>query len=134
MRDLFELVARYLVPSVRRHLARELVKMGMMEAEAARKLGLSRSAITRYIRSERGAGMKLARFSDVTRMIEDLAAKIFMGELDEDKIHEKIIEITSYILSMKYFCTYHKKLDPRIDASRCNVCPTIFAKQVASSI
>lgn len=128
MKDVFELAARYLVPSVRRHLARKLVKMGMREAEAARMLGLSRSAITRYLRSERGVGIEFSKFGDVTRMIEELAAKVTANELDESKIQEKIMEITSYILSMKYFCAYHKKIDPRINILRCNICPTIFTK------
>jgi predicted transcriptional regulator len=126
MKDVFELATRYIVPSIRRHLARELVMRGMVRADAARILGLSRSAITRYIKSERGAGIRLTKFSDVTYMIEELATKIMASELDENQIQERIAEITAYILSKKYFCSYHKRLDPSIDIMRCNLCPTIF--------
>jgi len=126
MKDVFELATRYIVPSIRRHLAKELVMRGMLRADAARILGLSRSAITRYIKSERGAGIRLTRFGDVTRMIEELATKIMANELDENQIQEKIAKITAYILSKKYFCAYHKKLDPEIDILHCSLCPTIF--------
>lgn len=126
MRDIFELAARYIVPSVRRHLARELVRRGMARSDAARILGLSRSAITRYMKSERGAGVRFTKFNDVTQMIEKLVIKIMEKEVDEGQIHEEVAEIIAYILSRKYFCTYHKKLDPKIDVSRCRLCPTIF--------
>jgi predicted transcriptional regulator len=126
MKDVFELATRYVAPSIRRHLARELVRRGMARADAARILNLSRSAITRYIKSERGAGIRLTRFSDVTQMIKELATKILKNELDKSQIQERIAEITAYILSKKYFCTYHKKLDPEIDILHCNLCPTIF--------
>lgn len=114
MMDVFKLVARYLVPSVRRPFAKELVKMGMSGAETARILDLSRSAITRYIKSEGEAGIELNKLGDVAQIIKEIAAKIITSELDESKIHERIAEITSYILSGKCFRVYHRRINPKI--------------------
>jgi len=133
MRDVFNVAARHLVPSIRRSLAIELVKRGVPEARAAQVLGLSRSTITRYVRSERGASIDLSRFGDVIRMISECAEAIIAGRIAGQRIDEAVARIAAYILMKKYLCTYHAEIDPRINTSRCDICPTIFADQASIS-
>lgn len=128
MEDVFELAYRYVVPSVRRILAIKLVEKNMYEKEAAEILGLSRSAISRYLNSERGMLVKITDFLDVINLIENLAENIISRKFDSYRIHEEIARIASYFMSKKYFCKTHGKINPTIDIVKCRICPKVFSK------
>ncbi|MDD4185275.1 MAG: helix-turn-helix domain-containing protein [Candidatus Methanomethylophilaceae archaeon] len=50
-----ELVVWYVLPTIRREVARELVKAhGMTQAQVARKFGVTDAAISQYLRKKRG--------------------------------------------------------------------------------
>lgn len=126
MEDVFELTYRYVVPSVRRALAGKLVEKGMFRREAAELLGLSRSAVSRYLNSERGVLIKIAGLEDVMNLVEKLAESIIQGEIDEYRVQEEISKIATYFMSKKYFCRTHKKINPRMDIARCRICSRVF--------
>jgi predicted transcriptional regulator len=50
-----ELIVWYVLPSIRRELARELVeKHKLTQAEVARRFGVTDAAISQYLKSKRG--------------------------------------------------------------------------------
>ncbi|MGQ9759176.1 MAG: transcriptional regulator [Candidatus Methanomethylicaceae archaeon] len=60
MRAPCEHLSRYLLPSIRSILAKKLVEeYGYTQTAAAKKLGLSQSAMSRYLSMERGAKKNL---------------------------------------------------------------------------
>lgn len=128
MEDVFELAYRYVVPSVRRILAGKLVEKGMLERDTAEILGLSRSAISRYLNSERGTLIKITDFEGVVNLIENLAENIVQRGLDSYKVQEEVAKITAYFMSEKYFCRTHKKINPGMDIVRCVICPKVFSR------
>ncbi|MBO3757538.1 MAG: transcriptional regulator [Thermoproteota archaeon] len=129
MKDVFELTYRYVIPSIRGLLARELIRKGILESEAAEVLGLSRSAISRYLKAERGSAIRVAQFKDVLQLIEELAEDITYNKLGEYEVQEEINKIASYFMSKKYFCKFHSKIEPKIDTTRCRICPTVFSSK-----
>ena len=55
-----ELIVWYVLPAIRRELARELVdKHGMIQAEVARKFGVTDAAVSQYLKSKRGSNKEL---------------------------------------------------------------------------
>ena len=127
MEDVFELAYRYVVPSIRNTLVRELVKKGIPRNSVASLLNLSRSAVSRYMSDERGMFIQMARFKDVHNMIEKLADEIIQRRNDEYMVQERISMIAAYFLSRKYFCVEHKKINPKLDAVKCKVCKNVFS-------
>jgi predicted transcriptional regulator len=126
MDNVFELAYKYVVPSIRNALARELVKKGMSRKNAAELLNLSRSAVSRYLNDERGVFVKTTKFKDFQNMVKKLADKIVRMEMDEYTIQEEVSKMVVYFLSRKYFCTNHKKINPNINVSRCSICKNVF--------
>ncbi|MCX8183431.1 MAG: transcriptional regulator [Crenarchaeota archaeon] len=129
MEDVFELTYRYVVPSVRRVLAGKLVEKGMFRKKAAEILGLSRSAVSRYLNSERGTLIKITEFKDVMRLVEKVAESIIQEKINEYKVQEEIAKIATYFMSKKYFCGTHKKINPKVDTVKCRICSKVFSKQ-----
>lgn len=127
MEDVFELAYRYVVPSVRNALVRELVKRGASRNSVASLLNMSRSAVSRYMNDERGVFIEVARFKDVLNMVEKLADEIIREQSDEYIVQEKVSMIAAYFLSRKYFCMSHRRINPRINIVKCKVCKNVFS-------
>ncbi len=132
MDDVFELAYRYVVPSIRNALARELVKKGMPRKNAAELLNLSRSAVSRYLSGERGVFVKTERFKDFQNMVEKLADDIIRKGMDEYTVQEEVSKVAAYFLHRKYFCAKHKRINPNIDVSKCSICKNVFSKQIGT--
>jgi predicted transcriptional regulator len=76
MISIFELGYRYLIPSIKRRLVERLIDIGLTRKEAARRLGLSVSAISRYLSMKRGAVIDLASHNNLDEAISKLAIAV----------------------------------------------------------
>jgi len=130
MISIFELGYRYIVPSIKRRLTEKLIGMGLTQSEAARKLGLSVSAISRYLSMERGIWVDVASYSDLDNAINDLASAIRDNRIDFYDIQVSIHRIALYALGRKYMCKIHSKIDLSVDPDRCTICPKIIANLI----
>lgn len=126
MASLFEFSYRYVIPSIRRRLIEKLVEAGLTRREAARRIGLSASAASRYLLRERGAYINIAAHSDVDRAISELAVSIKEGRIDFVGIQIQIHRIAIYALGKKYICEEHAKTGLEMDPEQCSICPTLF--------
>lgn len=78
-----ELIVWYVLPAIRRELARELVdKHGMIQAEVARKFGVTDAAVSQYLKSKRGSNKELeasGRYDEFKNEITISAQRIVDG-------------------------------------------------------
>ncbi|MCX8169638.1 MAG: helix-turn-helix domain-containing protein [Candidatus Methanomethyliaceae archaeon] len=123
--SIFEFGYRYLIPSIKRRLAEKLIEMGLTYREAAKRIGLSPSAISRYISGERGVYIVL--HSDLDRAISELATLIINNRIDFNEVQVQIHRIAIYALSRKYVCEDHAKIDLKVNPKLCSICPTLFS-------
>ncbi|MEM4976469.1 MAG: transcriptional regulator, partial [Desulfurococcaceae archaeon] len=94
--------------------------------EVSRKLNISPSLVTRYVKGDRGACLELSEYSDVEEMIEKLANDLLMSDMTKYNVQREVSRITMYVLSRKYVCSLHKVLERDVDLLQCNVCALIF--------
>ncbi len=127
MRSVFEIAARHLHPALRRALARELWRRGLGVSEIARRTGLSKSLVSRYLSGERGGLIDPLGYPDVAAMIRDLADRVAENPPGPPAVEAELIRIALYMLSHRYLCGLHERIDPSIDPSKCNICPELFA-------
>jgi hypothetical protein len=70
-----EIIVWYLLPAIRREFARALVDVhGLSQREAARRLDLTESAISQYLRSKRGNEIRFSQ--NIVTKIEESAREI----------------------------------------------------------
>ena len=78
-----ELIVWYVLPSIRRELARELVeKHHLTQAEVARRFGVTDAAISQYLKSKRGTNKELensGKYEDFKQEVERAAIRIMNG-------------------------------------------------------
>ncbi len=126
MKSAFEIICRYLLPSIKRSLAVELYSRKIPKKEVAKLLDLSPSSVTRYVKGERGHLIDISKFTDVMEYITRLADSIAKTQPDKYLIYEEISKITLYMMSRKYLCGYHRDVDPEVDVAKCNICTKLF--------
>ncbi|MCS7132897.1 MAG: hypothetical protein NZ918_04185 [Aigarchaeota archaeon] len=132
MKDVFEIAYRYVMPAIRGLVVREIHKYGIRESIIANILGISRSAVTRYIMGERGGYINLVKFNEVIPMIRELSKNIIEKQLMPQEIHLMMFKIAAHLMSRKKLCGLHKRIDQSIDIVKCEICPTIF-KEITPS-
>ncbi|MBZ4218815.1 MAG: helix-turn-helix domain-containing protein [Chlorobium sp.] len=75
----------YYLPQIRADLAIELVKTGMTQSQAAKKLGVTPAAVSQYIHKKRG--MQLQKSRSYRKEI-DAAVKKICEEAVPDDLHK----------------------------------------------
>jgi hypothetical protein len=78
-----ELIVWYVLPSIRRELARELVdKHHLSQAEVARRFGVTDAAISQYLKAKRGTSKEIensGKYEDFRKEVETAAVRMMNG-------------------------------------------------------
>lgn len=78
-----ELIVWYVLPSIRRELARELVEThNLTQAEVARRFGVTDAAISQYLKSKRGANKEIensGKYPEFRAEVEKAALRMLNG-------------------------------------------------------
>jgi len=78
-----ELIVWYVLPSIRRELARELVeKHHLSQAEVARRFGVTDAAISQYLKAKRGTSKEIensGKYEEFKKEVEVAAVRIVNG-------------------------------------------------------
>lgn len=123
----FELAGRFVEPSVKRAVVLKLLERKLPPIEIARAMGISPSAVSRYIKGERGSYVDLLKIPEIAADIERLADSIVAGRAPAEEVALKIYAITLKVLANKYACGLHKMIDEGVNPVRCNICSTLFS-------
>jgi len=102
-----ELVVRYILPTLRSLIAKELIeKYGFSQVEAAKKLGTTQAAISQYLCSKRGERClkQMESMRDVKTAVAQMAEGIALGKMSTTD-------------AMLLFCDTCKKLRRKLSES-----------------
>jgi predicted transcriptional regulator len=122
MKPYCETVAQIVLPNLRALIAKELMeKYKFTQQDAAKKLGLTQSAVSQYLRNLRGSQIKvLEKDKKIYKEIEGLAAKLAAEDVDSSNVVESFCDICKIIRKSKILCELHKKASP--DLEKCSIC------------
>lgn len=116
-----EIVTRYVLPSIRALIAKELIERhGCSQVEAARLLGTSQSNISYYLHSKRGAKLLEEVSSLITSDVESIASWLASGEADPEQLMSKYCEICKEIRRRKAVCNLHRRQSKM--SQDCDIC------------
>ncbi|ASJ02883.1 transcriptional regulator [Thermococcus profundus] len=122
----FEVASRYIYPSIRRRLVEVLREKGLKQTEIAELLHITQSAVSRYLKMDRGALIDISAFPDVDREIAELAERILDERPGEYEIHSSLVKLSLEFLGKGYACTFHSQIDPEVNPVECRVCIELF--------
>ena len=122
MKPYCEVVAQYVLPTMRALIAKKLMeKYKLTQQNAALKLGLTQSAISQYMRNLRGSKIKsIEKDESINKEIEIFVDRIASGELNSLTTLDSFCSICKTIRKRKLLCDIHTKIFP--DIKDCRIC------------
>jgi hypothetical protein len=112
-----ELEVWYILPAVRKELAKFLIKdFKLKQKEAASLLGLTEAAVSQYVKEKRASGVVFDK--KILNEIKKSAGVIFK---DNNKVMNEIMKLCNLVEVKKILCVLHKKHDKNIE-EKCKIC------------
>ncbi|MEM2121485.1 MAG: transcriptional regulator [Candidatus Woesearchaeota archaeon] len=107
----------YILPMIRRNLAKELLNLGLKKSEIAKKLGITKAAVSHYVYDKRGDSARIKGFK---KEIKRSAKNIIEGYC----VTREIQKLCMLIRKKGLLCKVHKNYDSNIRGN-CNFCQKI---------
>jgi len=118
-----ELASKSVIPAIRALIVKRLVEEhDMTQEEAAKLLGVTQPAVSKYLHEKRGAAIKLTGIREIERATDDIAAMVSSHKAKPIEVMSKIEAACEYVRKNRYMCDLHKKLEPTMDVNSCHVC------------
>ncbi len=95
----------YIIPSIRRELALELVNIGMNQKQAAEALEVTTAAISQYKTEKRGSSKKFNE--SINHEIHESAVKI---KAKKSTVFHEIMRINRMVKDQGLLCKIHKEI------------------------
>lgn len=101
-----EVEAFYIIPAVRRELAKHLVALGLTQRDVAKKLGVTDAAVSQYLSNKRGTAYEYD--AHIIAAMQTAAKNI--RDADSEHVLRKEMELLCTLLKKeKVICAIHKK-------------------------
>jgi len=118
-----ELASKSVIPAIRALIVKRLVEdHGMTQQEAAKLLGVTQPAVSKYIHQKRGAAIKLNGIKEIDQATTEIANMVSSQKARPIEVMSKIESACEYVRKNRYMCDLHKKLEPGIDVNSCHIC------------
>ena len=112
-----ELEVWYLIPALRRELAKIFIKeYGLKQKKVAECLGITEAAISQYLRSKRGKEIKFSEKS--MKEIKKAAKDIIHGK---GEVINKVYDLCVSMRKSKALCEFHRLRDRKVP-KHCDIC------------
>jgi uncharacterized protein len=123
-----EVGVRTVLPAVKALMARIIVeKYGLKEQQAADMLGLSQSAVSRYLNKGRGNLMTIENVPEVQKLIEEMTHSILSEPQKKHKILKLFCATCQTIRRKGLLCSLCKSKMNEDWAESCTFCITTYA-------
>ncbi|MGA2791456.1 MAG: helix-turn-helix domain-containing protein [Candidatus Bathyarchaeia archaeon] len=118
-----ELASKSVIPAIRALIVKRLVEdHGMTQQEAAKLLGVTQPAVSKYLHEKRGAAIRLIGIREIDQATTEIAEMVSSQKAQPVEVMSRIEAACEYVRRNRYMCDLHKKLEPGMDIDSCHVC------------
>lgn len=118
-----ELASKSVIPAIRALIVKRLVEEhDMTQQEAAKLLGVTQPAVSKYLHQKRGAAIRLGGIKEIEQATIEIADMVSTRKAEPAAVMSKIEAACEYVRRNRYMCDLHKRLEPEFDVNSCHVC------------
>lgn len=118
-----EIAVKSVIPAVRAYVAKELTQTHKMKQnDVAELLGVTQTAVSKYIGKVRGQAIKIDQTEELRNMMNDIALKIADGEISGPQLTLRFCQVCATVRVRGLMCMLCRRSDPKPDIVKCNVC------------
>jgi len=118
-----EVGVKTVLPAVKAMMAKSIVeKHGLNEQQAANLLGLSQSAVSRYISKERGNTLSIDKSTEVLALIEQMVTSLIKNPGNKEQTLSLFCQVCTSIRQKGLMCPYCQKEMSNKLGEKCLFC------------
>jgi len=118
-----EVAVKSLVPAIRALMAKELTKTHKLrQDEAARLLGITQAAVSKYTRQVRGRALNIEKIREARTMTMDTTNLLAEGKISRPELVKRFCLICRVARQKGAMCELCKRSNPSLDVKQCQVC------------
>jgi len=118
-----EVAVKSLVPAIRALMAKELTQTHKLkQEEAARLLGITQAAVSKYTRNVRGRALNIEKIDEARAMTADMTNMLAEGQISRTQLVQEFCLVCKAVRQTGAMCKLCKRSDPTIDVKTCLVC------------
>jgi len=118
-----EVAVKSLVPAIRAMMAKELTQTHKMkQEEAARLLGITQAAVSKYTRKVRGIALNIEKIEEAQAMTTDITNLLAGGQISRPELVKKFCLVCRVVRQTGAMCELCKRSNPSLDVRQCLIC------------
>lgn len=118
-----EIAVKSLIPSIRAYIAKELTQTHEMKQEdAAKLLGITQTAISKYVRDVRGQVIKVHQTPEIREMMYKIASKAASKKMSSSELTLEFCAVCKTVRQNGLMCDLCKRSNPELETRLCTVC------------
>jgi len=118
-------VVKYVLPAIRVLVMNKLIeKYGLRKIDIAKKMYISPSSITQYLKGERGSNFikEISESDDIMNMLSDISEDIANEKDNLDYIIDNMCEVCKLLRRNGIICDLHREEFSEPCLSDCELC------------
>ena len=118
-----EVAVKSVIPAIRAHIAKELSQTHKMkQTDIARTLGITQTAVSKYLGNVRGQAITLGDTKEINAMINQIASTIAAEKTSGPQLTQQLCEVCAVARRNGVMCPLCKRSDRTLNIKLCNVC------------
>ena len=118
-----EVAVKSVIPAIRSAMARELTQSyGLKQKEAAKLLGVTQTAVSKYTRYCRGTVLEVEKVEGAQPVLKETVFALANGDMTRYELAEKLCLVCEIIRRQGLMCKLCAISEPTIDNAKCVVC------------
>jgi len=118
-----EIAVKSLIPAIRAYIAKELIRTyKMKQTEVAYLLGITQTAVSKYVSNVRGQAVRLDRVKEIQGMMNEAVYKIADRKVSGPQLTLEICYMCRAARRTRLICHLCERVDPTLKNTLCNVC------------
>jgi len=118
-----EIAVKSVIPAVRAYIAAELTQTHhMKQTEAAKCLGITQTAISKYVSHVRGRVIKIDQTDRTRKIVNQIASEVANNKISGPEIIPRLCEVCKAVREDGLMCELCKKVDSLVNTETCRVC------------
>lgn len=118
-----EVAVKSLIPAIRSAIAKELIKTyRLKQIEAANLLGITQTAVSKYMTNTRGTTINLDDIKDIDDLVTEIASNLVNNNLPSCDLSKKVCLVCKIIRKKRLMCKLCVRSKSTLQTQHCNIC------------
>jgi predicted transcriptional regulator len=120
-----EVAVKSVIPAVKALMANELLeKQDLTQDRVAEILGISQSAVSKYMRKIRGYAVKVDDMAEIQPLVHKMTTLLRSGAYERKEFLKCFCRTCMVIRKTSIMCHFCQKTDPALNVEECGYCST----------